>query len=215
MISSSSGPGSVSTRWRNAWTWDGVYEYTNDFTAGADNFPRGILNSASFTTFTQDGLTYRTDIPFLYLQEYFDTPPYAYHNVFKTGIGYRPDNKLSVYIDYTRNPNEFAGQIDNHMNHVGFEISYRPVYKFGMLLKYTWSRTKVPFDIVHGNIETQSHHNLYAELRYKFDPLSNLVLQYGVGAAPNLSSDTFDPFGGALPVLDTQHIVRVTYQKFF
>lgn len=199
----------------DAWTWNGVYEYTNDFTGGSDNFPRGILNSSSFTTFGLNGLTYRTDIPFLYSQGFFDLPPYEYHNVFKTGIGFKPDNKFSVYLDYTRNPNEFAGQIDNHINHVGLEVAYRPVSKFGMMVKYTWSRAKDPFNIIHGDINTYSHHNVYTELRYKFDPLSNLVLQYGVGTVPNVSSDSFDPFGGSLPVLDTQHIVRLSYQKFF
>lgn len=197
--------------------WHGAWEYTNDLvTLGADNFPRAVLNSSSFETFMLAGNTYRRDIPFLYSQFYFDLPPYEFHNIFKTGLTFQPSNKLNIYLDYTRNPNTFAGPIDQHMNHIGLSVGYKLTKKLGILSKYTYSQAYDINRLVHDSVlDEQNYHNFYAELRYKPQHLENFVLQYGVGAVPNISTASYNPFGGYLPVLDTQHLVRVSYLKYF
>jgi hypothetical protein len=201
------------TDWMTA---HGIWEYTNDFTVATDNFPRGLFNDSSFTTFTENGQTFRQQLPFLYNQGFFDLPPYEYHSIFKTGLLLTPDERWNIYLDYTRNPFEYAGQIDDNINHVGFEVSYLPTERLGLRSKYVWSRWNDINRVLNdGEVVFESHHNFFVEVRYNIRENENFRLQYGVGSSPAISSSTVDPFGGALLTLDTQHILRLFYQKTF
>ena len=104
---------------------NGVWERTNDFTEAADNYPNSILYGAYNGNYVESGRVYNHRIPFLYSQGYFDQPPYDYHDIFKVGLHLKPTTKWEIYLDYTRNPNRFAGNIDDNSNHVGVEMSYR------------------------------------------------------------------------------------------
>ena len=196
--------------------WHGVWEYTNDITVGSDNYPRGLLNSSSFGTYQENGQTFRQDVPFLYSQGFFDLPPFEYHHVFRTGLEVRASDHLNVYLDYTRNPNKFAGQIDDNMNHLGVEMTYIPNPRWGMMLKYTWSRFYDLYTLVNDNrLSLEDHHNVFSEVRYKLNADDYFSLQYGVGPAVLLTSATVNPFGGSLVTVDTQHIIRLYYRKTF
>ena len=193
-----------------------VYEITNDSTVATDNYPRGLFNSASFTTVVEDGKVYRVPIPFLYSQQFFDLPPYDYFDVYKGGVSYRPWKELEFYLDCAYNANRTAGQIDDNMNHVGLEIAYEPTPKLSFLFKYTASRW---LDLLHLNATGQEifmwHNNIYFESRYHLSQDAEFIFDYGVGAITPLGSRSYDPFGGSLAVLDTQHIVRLYYKKKF
>ena len=202
----------------NKWlTLNGIWEYTNESTTlGSDNFPRGILNDSSVFTFSQGDDIFRRDFPFLYSQNFFDLPPYDYYNILKFGMHLKPRENLNFYIDYTRNPNEFAGQIDSNINHLGFQVAYAPTERLGFFTKYTWSQLKNIDEVVFDSkIETESHHNLFAEARFNIRDTDKLVMQYGVGPSPTVASASFDPFGGSLITLDTQHVTRLFYTKYF
>ena len=197
-------------------SWNAVYEFTNDSTVATDNYPRGLFNSSSFTTLVENGKIYRVPIPFLYSQTGFDLPPYEYFDIYKFGVSFRPLRELEFYLDFAYNANKKAGQIDDNMNHIGLEIAYAPSHKLSFLFKYTASRW---LDLLMLNATGTEifrwHHNIFIESRYHLDQDSEFIFEYGVGGITPLGSSTYDPFGGALAVLDTQHIVRLYYKKQF
>ncbi|MGE5280386.1 MAG: tetratricopeptide repeat protein [Deltaproteobacteria bacterium] len=193
-----------------------VWERTNDTTVATDNFPRGLFNSSSFTTLMEDGKVYREPIPFLYSQTGFDLPPYEYIDILKNGFSWRPWEDLEFYIDFAYNANKKAGQIDDNMNHAGIEVAYRPLRKFALFFKYTYARWIDMLELNATGREVYSgHHNIFFETRYEIDPTAEFVFMVGVGGITPVGTATYDPFGGALAVLDTQHIVRVFYRKRF
>jgi len=193
-----------------------VYEYTNDSTVATDNYPRGLFNSASQTTYTENGKVYREPIPFLYSQQYFDLPPYEDFNIYKLGFSYRPVRELEFYFDCAFNGNKVAGQIDDNMNHYGLEIAYTPTQKLSFLFKYTYARWIEMLELnASGRALYNWHNNFFIESRYHIDPTSEFIFDYGVGAVTPLGSASYDPFGGALTVLDTRHIIRMYYRKSF
>jgi len=197
------------TNWLSTYS---IWEYTNDVTIGADNYPRALLNSSNFTTITIDGKTYRQVLPFLYKQEFFDLLPYEYNHIFKTGVNIQPARQWNIYLDYTYNPNKFAGQIDNNINHAGIEISYIPSSQWEMLVSYIWTRTNDINKLVYNDeVVLRSYHNIFTELRYCPTETDQLLLQYGVSTASNLETKFID----AMPTLDTQHIIRLFYKKLF
>ncbi|MBF0479009.1 MAG: hypothetical protein HQL26_05965 [Candidatus Omnitrophica bacterium] len=189
-----------------------VWEYTNDFTSGADNFPRTLFND--FYTNPTDGQLNQI-VPFLYNQGIFPQPKYAYHNIFRTGLELIPSKQWDINIDYTLNPNKFAGPIDANMNHIGFEVSYFPTERFGLNAKYVWSRWYNLSDLTRGLLNYDHHNCFSAEAKYLISKDSSLVLQYGVGPSQELNTIAFDPYGGTMPVIDTEHIVRAFYNKKF
>jgi len=211
--------------WLTDWVaWSGIWERTNDFTVAADNFPRGILNDTSTITNSSYGRIYRSDYNFLYSQGFFSLPPYEYHNIFRTGLDFRPNDKWNIYLDYTRNPNEFAGPIDDNMNHVGLAVSYMPTANLQMYTKYTWSRwnslTKLlDLDSLgnnRGEIDFQSHHNFFFETQYLLRDESKITASYGVGPSIYTGYATGTPYiGSSTPTVDTQHIIRLFYTKYF
>ncbi len=212
--------GSLGARYElNDWAAvNGVWEYTNDFTVAADNFPRGVLNSSSFTTYQQDGKMFRKSYPFLYKQDLFDQAPYSYHNIFKTGLELTPDEAWHVYLDYTRNPNRFAGNIDDNMNHYGIETAFVPNQKFGFFARYTYSMWN-DFNLLdkQNEVDYRGYSNVFLEARLLPGHDSMLSLQYGVGPAYNVASSSSDPILAyyASPVLTTQHLFRIICEKKF
>ncbi|NLE64615.1 MAG: hypothetical protein GX606_01720 [Elusimicrobia bacterium] len=198
--------------------WNGVWQYTNDFTVGDDHFPRGLFNGSSFTSYTQEGRDYWRDDPLLYSQGYFDQAPYAYHNILKTGLLLRPTDKWNIYLDYTRNPNKFAGPLNDNINHFGLETGFVPNKKIGFFAKYVYSRM---YDIDRlgreGVLDYEDYHNMFFETRWMPTADSLLSVMYGVGPSYQVTSSAIDPvLGYALPpVLETEHLVRIVYQKKF
>ena len=194
----------------------GIYERTNDVMLATDNFPRSIYNDRGFTTYWQDGMLFRREDPYLYGQGRFPLPPYPYFDIFKSAIQLNPREDLEIYLDWTRNEFESAGQIDDNINHIGLELAYMPTEKLGLLFKYVHSSAN---DIVWMNKNedciSQDHDNFYGAFRYRISDFDQLMLEYGVGVSPLLGSEVTDPYGGSLSTLDTQHIFRIYYTKKF
>jgi hypothetical protein len=197
---------------------NGVWQYTNDVTLGTDDFPQGDLNSSYFTTYTQNGRTYEESIPFLYDQSYFEQAPYPYYNIFKSGLELTPSDKWHVYLDYTRNPKEFSGNIDDNMNHYGIETSYLLTPKIGFFARYTLSQGYDINRLVNDRVlDYRDYNNLFFEARMILPKDVLLSIQYGVGPAYNVQTSTTNP-GLAFyttAVLQTQHIVRIVFDKKF
>lgn len=198
---------------------NGTYEYTNDYALGYENFPRGLLGSSSVTTYYDNYDLYREQLNFLYSQQYFPVPPYPYYNIFKTGLRLTPLEKLEIYLDYTRNEYSRAGQISDDMNHVGIEIAYSPFEKIDLYFKYTYSRWQDLDRLLSGLTDPVGHNNFFAEIYYHRSVNEDLVFQYGESYRNPYKGDTmtigWDPYGGSLSVLDTQHIVRLYYRRKF
>jgi len=200
---------------------NGIWEYTNDLSLGYDNFPRGVLNSQGLgTTYYQNGSKYRQNLISLYSQGYFPKPPYYYINVFKTGLSIRPANNLEFYLDYTRNPFEKAGQIDDNMNHIGLEMNYSPFKKLSMFFRYTYSRWQDLDKLIStGDTGLTGHNNFFAEFTYRQSEDQDFTFQYGEASRNPYNGGVldigWDPYGGSLRTIDTAHIFRMYYRKKF
>lgn len=194
----------------------GVWEYSNDINAAYDAFGRGLLNSSSFETFSEYGKTYRRQTAFVYNQQYFPLPPYPFNNAYKLGITLRPAEKLEIFLDYTRNEYEYAGQISDDMNHAGIEIGFYPSKKWGIFTKYAFSQVN---DLVRMNngegVFYESHHNFFFESRFSFSDDDQLTFQFGEFGRSPIALISTDPFQGSLGVLDTQYIYRLYYRRKF
>lgn len=197
---------------------NGVWEYTNDVTLGTDDFPQGDLNSSYFSTYTQNGRTYEQSVPFLYDQGYFEQAPYPYYNIFKTGLEVTPTDKWHIYLDYTRNPKEFSGNIDDNMNHYGIESSYLLTPKIGFFARYTLSQGYDVNRLVNDReLDYRDYNNFFFEARMILPKDVLLSIQYGVGPAYNVQTSTTNPALAfyTTAVLQTQHIVRIVFDKKF
>jgi len=195
---------------------NGIWEFTNDYTLAYGNFPRGLFTSAQFThIYYEDGKKYRSDEPNVYSQQLFPQPPYPFYNIYKLGFRLTPADKLDIYLDYTRNEFELAGQNSDNMNHVGLELAYMPTKKLGMLFKYTYSRWKDLDRLQAGVTKPVGHHNFFSELRYLMTGEDEFILQYGEGNTSPIGNIDFDPYGGSLLTIDTQHIIRAYYRRKF
>ncbi len=198
---------------------NGVWEYTNDSTLAADNFPQADLNSSFITTFRDETRLYTKQVPFVYSGGLFDTPPYDYFSIMKTGLELVPTDKWHIYLDYTRNSNVFAGNIDDNMNHFGIESSYLITKNWGLFGRYSYSRWNdfVKLGQATPEIEYRGYHNLYFATRWVFAPDSWLGLEYGVGPAYNVATNVYDPRLAyyASTVLETQHLFRLSVLKKF
>jgi hypothetical protein len=193
-----------------------IFECTNDYTLAYGNFPRGLFNGSMLGgSYYEYGKEYRAGSPYLYDQQVFPQPPYPFYKIYQFGFKLLPKDNLDIYLDYTRNEFELAGQNSDKMNHLGFEVSYMPSKKFGMLFKYTYSRWKDPTLLGSGITEVVGHHNFFTEFRYLASKEDEFILQYGEGNTSPIGTITFDPHGGSLLTLDTQHIIRAYYRKKF
>ncbi len=197
---------------------NGVWELTNDVNLNTDSFPQGDLNSSYFTTYTQNNRVYEQSIPFLYDQGSFHQAPYAYYNIFKTGLELTPNDQWHIYLDYTRNPNAFAGNIDDNMSHFGIEASYVPTRRVGFFTRYTLSRGYDINRLVNDHdLDFRDYHNFFFEMRMKLPKDVLMSIEYGVGPAYNIATSTSNPSLAfyATAVLQTQHIVRIIFDKKF
>ena len=197
-------------------SFNAVWEHTNDSTAATDNYPRGLFNSSSFTTSIENGKIYREPIPFLYSQTGFDLPPYSYFDIYKFGFSFAPFRQIEFYLDFAYNDNKKAGQIDDNMNHYGLEIAYTPTDKWSFLFKYAYSHWIDMLTLNATGAEVYHwHNNFFLESKYHLNQSSEFIFDYGVGGITPLGTSIYDPFGGALAVLDTQQIFRLYYKKRF
>ncbi|MDD4980551.1 MAG: tetratricopeptide repeat protein [Candidatus Omnitrophica bacterium] len=200
---------------------NGVWEYTNDITLGYDNFPRGVLLNDTTRNYTyyENNNKYRDIRQFLYSQNYFPKPPYPYYNIFKTGLRFNPAEKIEIYLDYTRNPYEKAGQVDDNMNHMGFQIGYLPTEKLSLFFKYSYSRWQDLDKLTKGITKVFGHHNFFTELIYRKSDSEDFTFQYGEASRDPYMGGVldigWDPYGGSLRTIDTQHIVRLYYRRKF
>jgi hypothetical protein len=197
---------------------NGIYECTNDYTLAYGNFPRNVLrdDSALDANFTQNDQLYLKIWPFLYEQGVFPQAPYEFYNVFKCGLRIMPLENMEIYLDYTRNEFEAASLNSDNMNHVGIELTYMPVAKFGLSFKYSYSRCQDVDPSQNGLTGLAGHHNFFSEFRYLPSKDSELIFQYGVGDTNSIANQaSFDPYGGNLITLDTQQIIRAFYRQRF
>jgi hypothetical protein len=197
---------------------NGVWEYTNDFTLGSNDFPQGDLNSTYFSTHTQNGRLYTVEVPQLYDQGYFEQAPYPYYNILKTGLEFTPTDKWHVYLDYTRNPNKFAGNIDDNMNHYGIETSYMLTPKIGFFARYTLSQGYDINRLVNDNeLDARNYNNFFFETRMILPHAVTMSIQYGVGPAYNIQTSSSNPYLTyySTGVLATQHVIRIVFDKKF
>jgi len=199
---------------------NGIWEYTNDISYGLDNYPRRLLNEKNLSsTYYEYGEKYREQLLYLYGQGYFPKPPYPYSNVFKAGLKVNPLENMEIYLDYTRNPFEKAGFIDDNMNHIGFQLNYNPMPKVGVFLRYTYSRWQDLNKLIAGFNNLFAHHNFFGELTYRVSSDQDFTLQYGEGARNPFMGGSlaynWDPYGGSLATLDTQHVIRLYYRRKF
>ena len=195
----------------------GIFENTNDFTSATGDYPNGLLNSTYWNTEVIDGKVYRINVPQLYKQFYFATPPYDRFNIYRAGIFLKPAPGLGVELDYTKNDFKFSQSIDDNMNHFGAALSYEFNKKLTGFLKYTFSRAYNVYRLnTSGDLKYQGHHNVFMEMDYVVSENGLLVVQFGEGSviSPVLSA-TVSPFGDFYPTLDTQHILRIYYNGRF
>lgn len=196
---------------------DGIYERTNDYSLGYDNFPRNVLRNDTTLggTYYQNDMAYRYVNPFLYSQENFPQAPYEFYNIFKMGLRVSPLENMDLYLDYTRNEFQAASLNSDSMNHVGLEMTYMPAPKIGILFKYIYSRCQDVDRLVAGITEPVSHHNFFGEFRYLPSKDDEIILQYGEGNSSAIGNMNLDPYGGSMLTLDTQHIFRAYYRRRF
>ena len=194
----------------------GIWERTNDYALAYDNFPRGILNSASLSySYWEYGNAYRATSNWLYDQALFPSVPYPFYDIFKCGLRLTPLENLEIYLDYTRNEFESAGQISTDMNHVGLELSYRPLKKLGLYFRYVYSRWKDLIRLRANITDPRGHHNFFSELRFMPTKDEEFVFQYGESGYLPVGVTAADPFGGGMSILDTEQIVRLYYRRRF
>jgi len=195
-----------------------IWERTNDSAVAYGNSPRGILNDPYQTRIMdlETGRDYMVNMPLIWGQEVFPLPPYNYFDIFKVGMDFNVSDNLEVGLNWTRNEYEWAHAIDDNFNHFGFEFAYALCEKLGLYFKYTYSKMKdiSEFGEKHLVIE-RSHHNFFAESRYRLTDESEFILQYGAGGFIPFGVSTYSPFGGSLATLDTQHIIRAYYRRRF
>jgi tetratricopeptide (TPR) repeat protein len=195
---------------------NGVWEITNDYSLAYANFPRSVLSDDQLARiYYEEGRKYRGDQLYLYDQQLFPQPPYPFYNIFKTGLRLALSQTMELYLDYTRNAYEIAGQNSDNMNHIGLEFSFMPNKKLGMLFKYNYSRWKDLDRLRAGITEPRGHHNFYTAFRYLPSEFDELIMEYGEGNVSPIGNITYDPHGGSLTTIDTQHIFRFYYRRKF
>jgi hypothetical protein len=127
--------------------------------------------------------------------------------------------KMQIYLDFTRNAYEKAGQVDDNMNHVGFEIAYSPNKKISAFIRYTYSRWQDLEQLTQGVTEMFGHHNAFLELIYRRTEDEDFTFQYGESSRDPYMGGVldigWDPYGGSLRTIDTQHIFRLYYRRKF
>ena len=187
--------------------------------SGSDHYPRRLFNNVDLLATTIGDQRFRFDRNALYNQGAFPRAPYPWAHIFKLGSHWEPSESLIANVSWTRNTYEFAGQIDQNMNHMNVEVEYHPYRRWMFLGRYTWSAA---FDLPRvestggADIEYARHNNLYLRALYRVTDRSAVSCEFGVGAFVRPDRlGTVDPVGEQYPVLDTQMIVRLAYTAAF
>ncbi|UCB56795.1 MAG: hypothetical protein JSV30_06280 [Candidatus Omnitrophota bacterium] len=201
-------------------SFDCIYERTNDFTVALDDYPRRLLSNPNFTTVTEDGLIWREPAPFLYNNYLFPLPSYPWFNIYKAALELEPNDDLKLRVEFTKNDYKFAGQIDDNINHLGFEADWDITEKLSLQLNYTYARSynlwKQVNGVADGALEYEKHHNAFVNLNYKMDDKGIFTVQFGEGALmPYSAMFTTSPYSGFIPTLDTAHIIRAYFSRKF
>lgn len=196
---------------------NGVWEYTNDFVLGTNEFPESVFNDLSTKPYVQNGRNYLAYYPFVYDQSYFEQAPYPYYNIFKTGLELTPSEVWHIYLNYTRNPNEFAGNFDDNMNHYAIETSYVPTPKIGFFASCTFSQGYDVNRLVNDQeLDYRDYVNFFFETRMILPKEVTMSIQYGVGPSYNIQTSATNPnLTYSSVVLQTEHIVRIVFDKKF
>ncbi len=192
--------------------WEGIYERTND----PDNNPRGLLNDSYVTTETKNGMLLDKMVPFLYDQGFFDLPPYDYYGIYKTRFIYKPFSRLTGILSFTRNEDKHAWGIDDNINHIGLELDYAHNEKLSFGFKYIYSKV---IDVYRQNkgegVHYDGHHNIFLNMNYAIDECQNFMMEFGEFVGYEPVEDLSAPAKWSLSALDTQHIVRMYYNRRF
>lgn len=192
--------------------WEGVYEKTND----PGDSPRALLNDSYVSTETKGGMLLDKIIPFLYDQDMFEMPPYDYYDIYKTKLIYRPFSKLTGILSFTRNVNKYAIGLDDNINHIGLELDYKHNERLTFGFKYIYSKLKDVYrQSQEGGVHYEGHHNFFAELDYNIDKDQKFSLLFGEFVAYAPLEGLYAPAKWSLSALDTQHIVRMFYNRKF
>jgi len=184
----------------------GIYECSNDL----PDFPRALLNNTAFIgTETEGGIVYDNVGSQLYSQGFFPLPPYDYFNIYKAKLALRPREDLTLRLNYTRNTFEYAGPIDDNINHGALEVDYDLSEKLAFSFRYVYAKF---IDVYRQNlgegIHYDGHHNFYFETRYDIDENKRLSVQYGTFGAFNPAAGEYAT-SWSLATVDTEHLLRI------
>jgi len=192
--------------------WEGVYERTND----PQDCPRGLLNDSYVSTETKNGMLLDKMVPFLYDQGFFDLPPYDYYSIYKTKLIYKPFSRLTGILSFTRNIDKHAIGLDDNINHIGLELDYQHNEKLSFGFKYTYSKV---IDIYRQNkgegVHYDGHNNIFVNMNYAIDEYQKFVMEFGEFVAYTPMEGLYEPGKWSLSTLDTQHILRMYYNRKF
>ena len=192
--------------------WEGVYERTND----PGDCPRGLLNNSYVTTETKNGMYLDKMVPFLYDQGFFDLPPYNYYGICETKLIYKPFSKLTGILSFTKNDDKHAIGIDDNINHIGLELDYQHNKKLLFGFKYIYSRVIDLYRQQNGEgVHYDGHRNIFVNMDYSIDEYQKFVMEFGEFVAYTPIEDLYAPGKWSLSTLDTQHILRMYYNRKF
>lgn len=199
-------------------TVNGVWEYTNNSVMGENFDPEQSFTQLSNAQVQINGKNYIIPYPNIFDAGSFDQAPYDYYNIFKAGLELKPADKWHIYLDYTRNPNQFTPNIDDNINHVGIETAYIPTPKLGFFVRYRYATGYNINDLNQDNNLDQRHYNnIFFETRMILPKDITMSLEYGVGPYFNLQTSSSNPslaYYTSL-VYETQHIIRIVFDKKF
>ncbi len=191
---------------------ENVYERTND----PQDSPRGLLNNSYVTTETKNGMLLDKMVPFLYDQGFFDLPPYDYYGIYKTKLIYKPFSRLTGILSFTKNDDKHTIGLDENINHIGLELDYKHNEKLSFGFKYIYSKV---IDVYRQNkgegVHYDGHHNIFLNMNYSIDEYQNFMMEFGEFVAYTPMEGLYQPGKWSLSTLDTQHIVRVYYNRKF
>lgn len=196
------------------WSIEGIFERTNDYSG----FPQAVL--AYLATSEEhvaiiDGIIFDEPIPTLsedvVNKNIYPLPPYKYYNVIRGKMSYEPTHSLKIMLTHTYNEDKFACGMDDNINHSGLAIEYDK-NSFSVGISYTYSKLEDLYregDSI--NTHYGSHHNIYAKCEYDLGKQNMLIIQYGVGWEHPSATSRYSAIPWALPALDTQHLLRITF----
>ncbi|OIO37317.1 MAG: hypothetical protein AUJ72_04765 [Candidatus Omnitrophica bacterium CG1_02_46_14] len=195
------------------WAAEGAYERSNDI----PDFPRGLLNGNFRDSNDRiDGLLFDHLTSFLYGQQALGgVPPYAYFNVFRERLTFRPNEKTAVAFHSAQNSYRFAAGLDDNVNHEGLSVTYDYSKKVSFFMDVTHSQViDLPKLIATNYAEKdyRGHENFYTSMDYRINASTVFRAEYGVFGlglyAPQ--SNPYSAVGFSLPTIDTEHLVRVS-----